>query len=177
MWLQPPRLQKEPRQRTAGTQLETTSIATPAQDSNGAEYQRAVRPAKAEAVRHHRAQRCVGGLAQHRETFGARVEFGDVGRAGHEAAAQHQQAVDRLVHAGRAERVARQRLGGRQRWHLRSEEHTSELQSLMRNSYAVFCSKKKKQLINAHIVIFLLCVNKHSFFSSNQEYNNYITLC
>src|SRR3546814_2161068 len=28
---------------------------------------------------------------------------------------------------------------------VRSEEHTSELQSLMRNSYAVFCLKKKKQ--------------------------------
>src|SRR3546814_5572687 len=28
----------------------------------------------------------------------------------------------------------------------RSEEHTSELQSLMRNSYAVFCLKKKIQL-------------------------------
>src|SRR3546814_2919296 len=28
--------------------------------------------------------------------------------------------------------------------HQRSEEHTSELQSLMRNSYAVFCLKKKK---------------------------------
>src|SRR3546814_9751109 len=27
----------------------------------------------------------------------------------------------------------------------RSEEHTSELQSLMRNSYAVFCLQKKKQ--------------------------------
>src|SRR3546814_6373566 len=27
----------------------------------------------------------------------------------------------------------------------RSEEHTSELQSLMRNSYAVFCLKKKIQ--------------------------------
>src|SRR3546814_8776139 len=27
----------------------------------------------------------------------------------------------------------------------RSEEHTSELQSLMRNSYAVFCLKKKTQ--------------------------------
>src|SRR3546814_1048511 len=27
----------------------------------------------------------------------------------------------------------------------RSEEHTSELQSLMRNSYAVFCLKKKKR--------------------------------
>src|SRR3546814_1781375 len=28
---------------------------------------------------------------------------------------------------------------------LRSEEHTSELQSLMRNSYAVFCLNKKKK--------------------------------
>src|SRR3546814_3345657 len=28
--------------------------------------------------------------------------------------------------------------------HFRSEEHTSELQSLMRTSYAVFCLKKKK---------------------------------
>src|SRR3546814_9349084 len=28
---------------------------------------------------------------------------------------------------------------------LRSEEHTSELQSLMRSSYAVFCLKKKKE--------------------------------
>src|SRR3546814_8742696 len=28
--------------------------------------------------------------------------------------------------------------------HFRSEEHTSELQSLMRISYAVFCLKKKK---------------------------------
>src|SRR3546814_2591259 len=33
------------------------------------------------------------------------------------------------------------------RW-LRSEEHTSELQSLMRISYAVFCLKKKKNKIN-----------------------------
>src|SRR3546814_9318385 len=30
----------------------------------------------------------------------------------------------------------------------RSEEHTSELQSLMRISYAVFCLKKKKTLNN-----------------------------
>src|SRR3546814_13487853 len=30
----------------------------------------------------------------------------------------------------------------------RSEEHTSELQSLMRISYAVFCLKKKKKKIN-----------------------------
>src|SRR3546814_9670021 len=31
------------------------------------------------------------------------------------------------------------------RAHPRSEEHTSELQSLMRISYAVFCLKKKKK--------------------------------
>src|SRR3546814_9174577 len=30
----------------------------------------------------------------------------------------------------------------------RSEEHTSELQSLMRNSYAVFCLKKKKRKVS-----------------------------
>src|SRR3546814_2119901 len=34
-------------------------------------------------------------------------------------------------------------------WPKRSEEHTSELQSLMRISYAVFCLKKKKT--NKHV--------------------------
>src|SRR3546814_10454543 len=33
---------------------------------------------------------------------------------------------------------------------IRSEEHTSELQSLMRISYAVFCLKKKKTQDNIH---------------------------
>src|SRR3546814_6969101 len=41
-------------------------------------------------------------------------------------------------------RVARDASGGR------SEEHTSELQSLMRISYAVFCLKKKTQNILGH---------------------------
>src|SRR3546814_10070421 len=36
--------------------------------------------------------------------------------------------------------------------HPRSEEHTSELQSLMRNSYAVFCLKKKTKTKNTHIM-------------------------
>src|SRR3546814_6121361 len=35
----------------------------------------------------------------------------------------------------------------------RSEEHTSELQSLMRISYAVFCLKKKKQKIQKTEII------------------------
>src|SRR3546814_9972820 len=46
-------------------------------------------------------------------------------------------------------------VGGRGRQHMdgvrRSEEHTSELQSLMRISYAVFCLKKKNKQKNTHI--------------------------
>src|SRR3546814_7831263 len=34
-------------------------------------------------------------------------------------------------------------------WALRSEEHTSELQSLMRISYAVLCLKKKRKKITS----------------------------
>src|SRR3546814_9985142 len=52
-----------------------------------------------------------------------------------EAAAR--QARDR---AADADQVADRRAGR----HDRSEEHTSELQSLMRNSYSAFCLKKKK---------------------------------
>src|SRR3546814_7598488 len=35
--------------------------------------------------------------------------------------------------------------------HKRSEEHTSELQSLMRISYAVFCLKKKNRPTQLHV--------------------------
>src|SRR3546814_1278366 len=41
--------------------------------------------------------------------------------------------------------VGQQRIIQRLHPQPRSEEHTSELQSLMRISYAVFCLKKKKQ--------------------------------
>src|SRR3546814_3525663 len=41
--------------------------------------------------------------------------------------------------------------GARQGARLRSEEHTSELQSLMRISYAVFCLKKKMYLTSRHL--------------------------
>src|SRR3546814_1815091 len=47
-------------------------------------------------------------------------------------------AVPRGVRQGRSARGARNRRGRK-----RSEEHTSELQSLMRITYAVFCLKKK----------------------------------
>src|SRR3546814_3459207 len=41
----------------------------------------------------------------------------------------------------------------------RSEEHTSELQSLMRISYAVFCLKKKKKNKKTHITSNFLITN------------------
>src|SRR3546814_7952563 len=50
-------------------------------------------------------------------------------------------AADR-VRGARRPRAANARL--LQQGRIRSEEHTSELQSLMRISYAVFCLKKKK---------------------------------
>src|SRR3546814_10359021 len=44
----------------------------------------------------------------------------------------------------------------------RSEEHTSELQSLMRNSYAVFCLKKNKNKeTSINIIQQLPALNKH----------------
>src|SRR3546814_9043352 len=49
-----------------------------------------------------------------------------------------QKAVGRLAFAVSSPMPEKARKG-------RSEEHTSELQSLMRISYAVFCLKKKKQ--------------------------------
>src|SRR3546814_5938262 len=55
-----------------------------------------------------------------------------------------------LCEAQRRHRQHRpRRLMPRFRW--RSEEHTSELQSLMRISYAVFCLKKKKQISTRHL--------------------------
>src|SRR3546814_7701566 len=57
---------------------------------------------------------------------------------------QHRQAVDHPMAARHADAVV-QRLAQDHRG--RSEEHTSEIQSLMRISYAVFCLKKKKLLI------------------------------
>src|SRR3546814_6275729 len=50
------------------------------------------------------------------------------------------------THAHRHRKILQLRQG--LRLHCRSEEHTSELQSLMRISYAVFCLKKKNHIRN-----------------------------
>src|SRR3546814_10086180 len=49
-----------------------------------------------------------------------------------------------FIVAGEEQGVPPEKLSGTIQNDIRSEEHTSELQSLMRNSYAVFCLKKKK---------------------------------
>src|SRR3546814_9439022 len=65
----------------------------------------------------------------------------DAGRDGHHADAETcQLARHRQGHADHAALGC----GISRLADLRSEEHTSELQSLMRISYAVFCLKKKK---------------------------------
>src|SRR3546814_2473376 len=57
----------------------------------------------------------------------------------------------------------------------RSEEHTSELQSLMRISYAVFCLKKKKRRIIKRVHIHRESINKtiiHYLTVSKKHYKN-----
>src|SRR3546814_2054894 len=67
------------------------------------------------------------------------------------------------IRLGRDEAERRRRRAGS-----RSEEHTSELQSLMRISYAVFCLKKKNKnntrnghIYNAMIVLYRAQLDKH----------------
>src|SRR3546814_1385191 len=50
----------------------------------------------------------------------------------------------------------------------RSEEHTSELQSLMRISYAVFCLKKKKTINN--VINNKTKEKQHRDYNSNSNY-------
>src|SRR3546814_4372176 len=82
-----------------------------------------------------------------------------------------------LFLADRGERAA-QIIGDREdiaREFGRSEEHTSELQSLMRISYAVFCLKKKKnrrEIVKTNISIMSNYENQHK--SLHKIYNPYL---
>src|SRR3546814_2273529 len=77
----------------------------------------------------------------HRGRRGRRAEAADPGPAAVSVVRGrgHGQWRHRRRHGGAARRAA-----ARDRLPARSEEHTSELQSLMRISYAVFCLKTKK---------------------------------
>src|SRR3546814_6831763 len=76
------------------------------------------------------------------ENAGERRQKGDDGDEQRSAGTDaHHPPVSRVEGASSAAAPMR----GRDCSALRSEEHTSELQSLMRISYAVFCLKKKRQ--------------------------------
>src|SRR3546814_7804796 len=59
----------------------------------------------------------------------------------------------------------------------RSEEHTSELQSLMRISYAVFCLKKKKQknTNKTHHIHTQITSHEKTYNSTQQQMNHTIS--
>src|SRR3546814_8483037 len=54
----------------------------------------------------------------------------------------------------------------------RSEEHTSELQSLMRISYAVFCLKKKTREINQVILLYVYILHTTLSHSISTDYKS-----
>src|SRR3546814_3649667 len=104
----------------------------------------------AEAGAQHAEQGLVHGAVEGHRLHMAIERGGDGlgrGAAALEIDRQFQRPADPVGHPGLSQQLAEvdvlavqtQRRGG-----LRSEEHTSELQSLMRISYAVFCLKKKK---------------------------------
>src|SRR3546814_6836205 len=73
----------------------------------------------------------------------ASILWKDAGKA-RDAAEQLGLTAKRLLELGLIDKLVREPIGGAHRNpKQRSEEHTSELQSLMRISYAVFCLKKK----------------------------------
>src|SRR3546814_13377186 len=87
------------------------------------------------------------GLARIRpavEHLALRQRVGLLARGGKRAAQRTAIGIGRLDHRQR-HRNSLGRGGGGSARGCKSEEHTSELQSLMRISYAVFCLKKKKE--------------------------------
>src|SRR3546814_3117480 len=90
--------------------------------------------------------RCQDARAGRRASSRQGAQRDDRGSGGLSAACQTTAGAraHRRQHRRRARRLSARhyRTGGR------SEEHTSELQSLMRISYAVFCLKKKKKTTN-----------------------------
>src|SRR3546814_6742487 len=78
---------------------------------------------------------------------------------------------DELARAGKVA-VAKSLAVDKRRTSLpRSEEHTSELQSLMRISYAVFCLKKKKKIT----ITFNTCLQHHPVHQPLYNQNNALT--
>src|SRR3546814_4256092 len=103
---------------------------------------------------------CSSDLRAHLDLAGRQIGVHRLGRSRHDFASDRHHALGAQGVKGRKGRIAavgddlRQAIMVAQideeqpamvALAMRSEEHTSELQSLMRHSYAVFCLKKKKR--------------------------------
>src|SRR3546814_9629104 len=87
-------------------------------------------------------------IVQAAQRLAARGETIDSRALEHELVTAEWPAPDLLIRTGGEYRISNFML-----WQLRSEEHTSELQSLMRISYAVFCLTKQKTKKQSEITI------------------------
>src|SRR3546814_2921143 len=58
---------------------------------------------------------------------------------------------------------------------MRSEEHTSELQSLMRISYAVFCLKKKNKSNRNTVTPCITAIHNHTKHQDPQSHQQHCT--
>src|SRR3546814_4235530 len=112
------------------------------------------RPSARFVVRRNEAQREIvetPGMACEQRLDPDRLARAPEDRADQPARQMHR-GDDRLAEIGRILRllaIDRVEQAGRAPASQRSEEHTSELQSLMRHSYAVFCLKKKNHISNS----------------------------
>src|SRR3546814_3677456 len=95
---------------------------------------------------------------------------------------RHRRSMPRRSSTDRAGGSRRERCSSCAAHRGRSEEHTSELQSLMRISYAVFCLKKKKilrkLLFNTYMNNLFLILYSETTSNTHQHtlYLHYITL-
>src|SRR3546814_1828128 len=115
--------------------------------SDGIVWTRLANPSATRATFAWRADRIASGrlIASPASNAAAASRTCAASRSGTRANADQNDPITPPPHAHRAPAKA-----GAQDHAARSEEHTSELQSLMRISYAVFCLKKKKQTQNTN---------------------------
>src|SRR3546814_10311863 len=118
-----------------GGRAKQTHIAVPASPSRRVVIFACGRAAAAPALFHNLGDDGKGDLLRR---DGADVEAGGRAQTGELRGIEALFLQPRLQHTSLAPAADESDVG-------RSEEHTSELQSLMRISYAVFCLKKKKQ--------------------------------
>src|SRR3546814_7761620 len=108
-----------------------------------------------------------GSVHPHHEKVGVFARVGELRRD----RAAHPSDRDPCVWRPLTQLVGR-RIQGGSAARRRSEEHTSELQSLMRISYAVFCLKKKNKIVD-HTINITFALSQPSSTPQSQNINQH----